>query len=172
MSEISIEKWMIAQIKPNSCALAVRNLERQGFKTFLPKIKTTIKKENRFVNKDAILFPGYVFIGFNPHKLNWTKINSTYGISKVLVFNKKPSEISYDIILALKNRYEKKFDSTLEENFQKGDTIRFNSGPLVDFFARIENIDSKNRIWVLLEAMGGYRKIKIKQTEILKYLSV
>ena len=172
MSERLIQKWMIAQIKPNSCDLAVRNLERQGFKTFVPKIKTTIKKEDRFINKNVSLFPGYVFIAFNPYQLTWMKINSTYGVSKVLVFNKKPSEISYDIILALKDRYEKNIDSTLKENFQTGDTIRFNSGPFVDIFARIEKVDSKKRIWILLEVMGGYRKLNLKQTEILKYLSV
>lgn len=172
MSEKLIEKWMIAQIKPNSCDLAVRNLERQGFKTFIPKIKTTIKKENRFISKNVSLFPGYVFIGFNPCQLNWIKIKSTYGISKVLVFNKKPSEISYEIILALKHRYEKNIYSTVEEDFQIGDTIKFNSGPFVDIFARIETVDSKNRIWILLEVMGGYRKLSLKQTEILKYLSV
>lgn len=172
MSQSLIEKWVIAQIKPNSCDIAVRNLERQGFKTFLPKIKTTIKKENRFINKSIFVFPGYIFIGFNPKNLNWIKINSTYGISKVLVFNQKPSQISYDLILALKNRYKENIDLTLKECFQKGDSIKFNTGPFVDIIARIENLDSKNRIWVLLDVMGGYRKLKLKQNELSKYLNV
>ena len=172
MSKIFVKNWLIAQIKPNSYDLAIRNLERQGFETFLPKMKATIKKENRFINKNVFVFPGYMFIGFNLQNFNWTKINSTYGVSKVLVFNKKPSEISYDLIEAFKNRYEANIGPTLKESLQKGDTIKFNSGPFVDLIARIENVDNANRIWVLLEAMGGYHKLKLQQTEKLKYIKV
>ena len=116
MDQNLIKKWLIAQIKPNSYDLAARNLERQGFHTFLPKMKTTIKKEKRFINKEECVFPGYMFIGVNPQNLNWTKINSTYGVSKLLVFNKKPAEISYDLILALKNRYLENTHPTLKES--------------------------------------------------------
>ena len=97
------KKWLVAQIKPNSHDLAVRNLKRQGFETFLPKVRTTIKKENRFINKDVFVFPGYVFIGIDLQNSNWTKINSTYGVSKLISFNNKPSEIPLDLILAIKN---------------------------------------------------------------------
>ena len=172
MNQNLIKKWLIAQIKPNSYDLAVRNLERQGLDTFLPKMKTTIKKEKRFINREVFVFPGYIFIGVNPQNFNWTKINSTYGVSKVLVFNKKPSEISYDLIIALKNRYEENIDPIVKESLQKGDTIKFNSGPFVDLIARIESVDDTNRIWVLLEVLGGYRKLKLQQTEKLKYIKV
>ena len=172
MNRNFIKKWLIAQIKPNSYDLAVRNLERQGFETFLPKMKTTIKKEKKFINKEVFVFPGYVFIGFNSQRFDWNKINSTYGVSKVLVFNKKPSEISYDLILALKNRYEVNIIPSLKETLRKGDTIKFNSGPFVDLIARIESVDVSNRIWVLLEVMGGNRKLKLEQSEMLKYIKV
>ena len=127
--------------------------------------KTTIKKDNKFINKNKIVFPGYIFIGFNLQNFNWTKINNTYGVAKVLVFNNQPSEISNDLIIALKIRYELNFNQIQKESLKQGDTIKFNNGPFVDLFARIENIDSTNRIWVLLEVMGGYRKLKLQQTK-------
>ena len=172
MSQNLIQKWLIAQIKPNSYDLAIRNLERQGFEVFLPEIETTIKKENRFIYKNVFLFPGYMFVGFDPQKINWIKINHTYGVSKVLVFNNKPSEISYDLILALKKRFELNVDPKLKESLQKGDIIKLDSGPFVDLIARIEKVDEKNRIWVLLEVMGGYRKLKLQQIDKLKYIKV
>ena len=39
MNQSSDKKWFIAQIKPNSYNSAIQNLERQGFETFLPKMK-------------------------------------------------------------------------------------------------------------------------------------
>ena len=167
-----VKKWLVAQIKSHSYNLAIRNLERQGFETFLPKMKVTIKKEKKFINKDAFVFPGYVFIGVNSHRFNWTKINSTYGISKVLVFNNKPREVSYNFIVALKNKYEATVESTLKESLEKGDAIKFNSGPFVDLIAMIENVNETNRIGVLLDIMGGYRKLIFKQTESREYIKI
>ena len=166
------KKWLVVQIKPNSYDLAVRNLERQGFETFLPKMKATIRKEKRFVYKDVFVFPGYMFVGVDPQNYNWTRINSTYGVSKLLVFNNKPSEISFDVILALKSRYEPNISPTINENLKKGDIIKFDSGPFVDLIASIEAVDDKDRIWLILEAMGDYRKLKIQHIKRLNFTKV
>ena len=100
------KKWFIAQIKQNSYQSAIQNLERQDFETFLPKMEITERKANKFVVKNVYVFPGYLFVCFDPHNNSWIKINSTYGVSKILTFSNKPSEISSDFILALKDRYE------------------------------------------------------------------
>jgi len=156
------ETWLIAHIKRNSYHLACRNLVRQDFEIFVPKMKITVKKEKKFIIKDVFVFPGYIFIKINKQNSNWTKINNTYGVLKLLVFNNKPSQIYNDVILALKNKYEENAYQIVNENLKKGDNIKFNSGPFVDLIARIEALDDKNRIWVLLEAVGQYRKVKMK----------
>ena len=169
MNQSLDKKWYIAQIKPNSYRTAIQNLERQGFQTFLPKIEITQRKEKKFVVKNAYVFPGYMFVCFDMHSISWTKINSTYGVSKILTFNKKPSEISSDLILGLKNRYEINSNPTQKEKLQKGDSIKIYSGPFADVIAKVESVDENNRIWVLLEAMGGYRKLKLPKNQSIKY---
>ena len=172
MNQSLNKKWYIAQIKPNSSHSATQNLERQGFQTFLPKMEITKRKENKFVVKNAYVFPGYMFVCFDPHSITWTKINSTYGVSKILTFNKKPSEISSDLILGLKNRYEINGDPTQKENIQKGDFIKFYTGPFADLIAKVESADEKKRIWILLETMGGYQRLKLQNFENNKYKKV
>lgn len=167
-----VKKWLIVQIKPNSYDLAVRNLERQGFETFLPKMKVTIKKENKFIMKDLFVFPGYAFIGIDLKNSNWTKINNTYGVSKVLAFNNKPSVIHFDLIMALKKRYENNINQKINENLKKGDAIKFNTGPFANLVANIENVDPKKRIYVLLEVMGGHRKLKINLKEEINFIKI
>jgi transcriptional antiterminator RfaH len=164
-----VKKWLVVQIKPNSYDLAVRNLQRQGFETFLPKMKTTIKTENKFINKNVLVFPGYVFVGVEPQNFNWNKINNTYGVARVLAFNSKPALISIDLIIALKNRYETNINPIIEESLNKGDTIRFNHGPFVNLIARIEALDDKNRIVVILQALGENRRVKIQQAEKMNF---
>ena len=71
--------WLVVQIKPNSYDLATRNLERQGFQTFLPKMKTTIRKEKKFIYKYTFVFPGYIFVCVASENSHWSKIKSTYA---------------------------------------------------------------------------------------------
>ena len=163
------KKWCIAQIKPNSYHSAIQNLERQGFETFLPKMGITERQENKFVVKNIYVFPGYMFVCFDPYGITWTKINSTFGVKKILTFNRTPSEISSDFILALKNKYEINSNPTQEGKLQKGDSIKIYSGPFSDVIAKVESVDENNRIWVLLEAMGGYRKLKLQKNQSIKY---
>lgn len=172
MNQTEVKKWMVAQIKHHSYDLATRNLERQGFETFFPKIKTTIKKEKKFINKYTAVFPGYMFVGVDNKNSNWAKINSTYGVVKVLFFNEKTSLISNDIILNLKNRYETEINQKPKENVKVGDAIKFNSGPFVNLIARVEAVDKQDRIFLILEAMGGNRELKLQQIERINFFKV
>lgn len=168
MNEVEI-KWYIAQIKPNSYGLAIRNLDRQGVDTFLPKMKITTRHANRFLYKFVYVFPGYIFVGFDQRIINWSKINNTYGVSKILAFNKKPSEVPHDLIVKLKDRYKIKSNLKQKENLQKGDSIKFNNGPFVDLIAKVENEDQQNRIWFFFKFMGEYRKLKLRHTDKTQY---
>ena len=169
MNQYLNKKWLIAQIKPNSYDTAIKNLERQGFETFLPKMQITKKIKNKFLIKTTHVFPGYMFVCFDPRTITWTKINSTYGVSKILAFNKKPSEISSELILELKTRYEISSHPMQKEELQKGDAIKFHIGPFADLIAKVESVDENNRIWVLLETMGGYRKLKLQNVDNIRY---
>ena len=166
------KKWLVAQIKPKSDDLAFRNLERQGFETFMPKIKTTIKKENKFLDKEKLLFPGYAFVGVDPKKSDWIKINSTYGVLKLLTFNNKPSEVPLDLIIELKNRFKDNVNPIINQKLKSGDKIKFDNGPFAKLVANIESVDSKNRIYVLLKVMGGHRKLEINLNERINFIKI
>ena len=132
-------------------------------------MEITQRQKNKFIIKNVYVFPGYMFVYFDPGIIRWTKINSTYGVSKILAFNNKPSEISSDLILELKRRYEINNNQTQKEKLQKGDSIKFYVGPFADLIAKVESIDENNRIWVLLEAMGGYKRLKLQNVDKNKY---
>ena len=110
-----------------------------------------------------------MFVCFGPHTVSWTKINSTYGVSKILTFNKKPAVISSDLILELKNRYEINNNPRQKEKLQKGDSIKFYTGPFADLIGKVENVNEKDRICILLESMGGHQRLKLKNVEKNNY---
>ena len=86
--------------------------------------------------------------------------------------NKKPSEIPSDLILELKMRFEINSAATQKEKLQKGDAIKLYVGPFAELIAKVESVEKKNRIWVLLEAMGGQQRLKFQNVEKIKYSKV
>ena len=95
-----------------------------------------------------------------------------HGVSKILSFNNKPAEISSDLILALKNRYSANETLSGNENLEKGDRIKMITGPFVNFFAKVENVEGSNRIWILLENSGVIQKLKLENRLNIDYNKV
>src|SRR3954471_8443199 len=76
--------WYLAQVRPNSFQIAERNLARQSFPVFCPTQEETRRRAGRFVLVTQPLFPGYLFVSFNPASAAWRAINSTYGVSRLV----------------------------------------------------------------------------------------
>ena len=130
------------------------------------------EKATSSFDKEMFLFPGYIFVGIDKQSSDWIKINSTYGVSKLLTFNNKPSEVPLELIMAIKNRYEENFKPTINEKLNKGDKIKFNNGPFVDLVGHIERVDAKKRIYILLEVMGGHRRLEIDLKEKISFIKI
>lgn len=58
--------WFVVQIKPNSDSTAKRNLLRQGIHVFAPFEELTVCKASKWINTRKLLFPGYLFVSFDP----------------------------------------------------------------------------------------------------------
>ena len=76
--------WYLLQLKTNCWSIAKRNLNHQGFKTFLPLQSFTSKRGSKFLTREKPLFPGYMFVGIKPDGAPWQKINSTLGVSRLI----------------------------------------------------------------------------------------
>jgi transcriptional antiterminator RfaH len=159
------KEWFILQFKPNAHHQAVKNLNQQGFETFLPLHSATLRKACRFINTKRPLFPGYMFITFDKATNNWAKINNTYGVSRLLIFNSVLQTIPNRVIDSLKARCDCSGYLLPEKKFKYGDQVELLTGPFANFIAKVESYETDQRIWILMDLMG--RKSKI-QAEIDK----
>ena len=154
------KEWFILQFKPNSHYQATKNLNRQGFETFLPLHYTTSRKVSRFITTNQPLFPGYMFIAFNRDESKWHKINNTYGVSRLVTFNAKLKSIPTTFIDNLMKRYDLSGKLLPMEILKKGDQVKVLKGPFANFIATVETYETDQRIWILMDLMG--RKTKIQ----------
>ena len=152
------KEWFILQFKPNSHHQAVKNLTRQGFETFLPLNESTSRKASRFINTAQPLFPGYMFVSFDRADIQWHKINSTYGVSRLVTFNSILKSIPTTFVTSLMIRYDLSGKLLPIEKLKKGDKVRVSKGPFADFIATVEKYETDQRIWILIDLMS--RKTK------------
>ena len=158
---ISMSKeWFIVQFKPNSHHQATKNLNQQGFETFLPLSDSTSRRASRFINTAQPLFPGYMFVAFDRANTEWVKINNTYGVSRLITFNSILKSIPSAIIDNLMKRCDLSDKLLPIKKLIKGDQVKILKGPFADFVATVEKYETDQRIWVLMDLMGRETKIQ------------
>ena len=158
--------WYVVQYKPNSYKIAVRNLERQGFETFLPMHEVTRRTAVKFETVIRPLFAGYMFVACDPEQCPWRQINSTYGISRMLSFTEDPKPMPGALISGLLARCDKAGKLMPLEDFEVGQSVEMYSGPFANFIARVEQMPSQARVWILLDFMGKETRIQVDQKQI------
>lgn len=153
--------WYLIQFKPNSHRLAERNLNRQGFETFLPMQEVTRRKTLRFVNILKPLFPGYMFANVNTELAPWRPINSTIGVSRLVSFEGKPQPLPPQIISGLMLRCDASGTLQPPRSLNEGDNVEMLTGPFANFIATVDTIDAEQRIWVLMDFMGQRTRLRV-----------
>ena len=166
MEDCDSSLWFAAQIKPNSQNIAKNNLDRQGFKNFLPQQEVTQKRSGKFFTHLRPLFPGYIFVALSADFKGWRAVNSTYGINKLVSFGNDPSPLPRDLVTLLMLRCDENGKLLPTKLLKPGDQVTLTKGPFADFVATIESIGDDRRIWVLFDLMGACRRVAVAHNQL------
>ena len=158
--------WFLIQLKRNSHRIAERNLNQQGFTTFLPLVDFTSRIGSKFSANIKPLFPGYMFVTADLDRAPWLKINNTLGVSRLICQDGIPMRVPEDIISALMSRCDRSGKLLPPGSLMRGDSVRIISGALANFVATVEQFDSEQRIWVLLDIMGHATRVRVAADQI------
>jgi transcriptional antiterminator RfaH len=149
------DRWYVAQLRPNGLARAISNLTRQGFATFAPYRQIRQQVRGRWISAQAPLFPGYLFVSFDIAP-GWQAINSTFGVARLLIQDvRRPAPLPDGLIAGLRARCDGAGALQPPAHLAVGDEVRILSGPFAEFVTRIEEIESADRVRVLLQMLGG-----------------
>lgn len=155
-------EWFLAQLKPNGLRIAERNLRRQAFRTFVPLEQKTVRRNGKFAPVVKPLFPGYLFVSFDPGAGGWHAINSTQGVTRLVAFGTVPSPVPHNLIADLQSRCDDSGRLLPPGALSPGDSVKLRSGPFADFTATIERIDPDRRVWILLDLMGRATRLRVR----------
>ncbi len=148
------ERWFAVNTQPLAETRARRNLENQGFRTFLPRRRKTRCHARQLTVIKAPLFPRYLFIAFDPLRDQWRKVNSTFGVSRLVMRGEAPHPVPDGVVEALIAVTVDGGIVDLATKLQTGDPVRVMAGPFAEQLAMLEQLDALGRACILLEIMG------------------
>lgn len=165
--ECVTQPWYVVQLKPNAEAIAKRNLQRQGVQIFAPFEELQVRRARKLVQTRRALFPGYLFVSFDPYAVSQRTVNSTMGISRLVSFAEdRPARVPRELISSLMRRCDPSGKLLPSCHLQGGDKVHVTKGPLAEFVGTVEQLASDQRAWILLEILGKQTRVAIKSADL------
>ena len=160
------KRWFLIWSLPKSERQAQRNLEAQGFKTFLPQFKKTIRHARKLKTVKAPLFPRYLFVALDLERDRWLSVRGTVGVSRLLCHHHGlPIPVPAGIVETLLEHSDG--DLTRSDiGLIKGQNVQILSGPFVNFIGSLERLDDGGRVQVLLKMMGAAVPIMLHRSAL------
>jgi transcriptional antiterminator RfaH len=148
--------WYVVETQPRAEREAQSHLARQHFGSFCPRFRKTRRHARRTDEVMVPVFPGYLFVTFDPERDNWTAINGTRGVRRLVGPRaNRPDAMPPAAMEALFARCEGELITSLCPTLAAGQTVRMLNGPFADVLAEVERLDERGRVRVLLDLLGG-----------------
>lgn len=156
-----MKRWYVAQTQASAEERARLNLERQGFRAYLPRYRRERRHARRRELVRAPLFPGYIFVELDPNSAPWRSINGTLGVIQLICHGERPAPLPDGVVEALAARENEEGLVVLQpRRFRKGEALRIVSGALTNCFGFFEKMADRDRVILLLDLLG--RKVRVR----------
>ena len=147
--------WFVAHTRYGAEERTASRLPPDTFETYVPKFKKRYTGEKRNYYEPRVLFPTYPFVRFDPNQSGWHDALALAGIRWLLGDSEGPIPLRDREIASLKARENKGFVDTGEPaEFQRGDRVKLRNGSIVDILGRVQYMDERGRVSVLVEMFG------------------
>jgi transcriptional antiterminator RfaH len=161
--------WCAAFTRPRQEDVARENLLRQGFRTYLPKLKQPKRRRGRWVEAVEPLFPRYLFVelDFGAHDIS--PIRSTRGVVSLVRFGPQPAMAPKGFVESLMAAEDPTSACHLAglDPFRKGDPVIIASGPLAGTRAIFEEPTGQGRVTLLLHLLGRTNSVQVDRNQVV-----
>jgi transcription elongation factor/antiterminator RfaH len=164
------ERWYAVHTLPCNEARAEWHLGNQGFRTFMPKRRKTVRHARKMSTVDAPFFPRYLFVVLDPSRHQWRRINGTYGVSRLVMCGDMPHPVPRGVVEALVASVDASGILQLGRCLQIGSPVRLLAGPFAEQLAILDHLDDGGRVRVLLDIFGRKVTVSTKASDVLPFI--
>jgi transcriptional antiterminator RfaH len=150
-------RWYLVYTKPASEALALKNLARQHYDAYLPRVLQTVRCAGRRHERVRPLFPRYLFLRLNEGQQALGPVASTVGVAGIVRFGSRYTVVPDRVICDLRARSDPatglhRLGS--ETKLKPGTAVRIWLGPFDGLEGVFEREAGADRVVVLLKLLG------------------
>ena len=160
-------RWFVAFTQSQRELLAIDNLRRQGWPTFLPFQVATRRHARRFRTVRAPVFPRYVFVAIDLERDRWRSVNGTFGVQRLVMAGDRPIPAPIGVVETLMQSVDRHGNLEFKSALEPGSRVRLVSGPFADSLGVLNALDASGRVEVLMETLGGSIRLKADVAQIL-----
>ena len=160
------ERWYVVYTHARCEMRAKKELEVQGFKTFLPRFNKVVRHARQVKHMLAPLFPRYLFVSLDLERDRWHRVNGTLGVVALLAAGERPLPVQRSFVETLKTSSSPSGTVHLCPEMKAGQTVRLVAGPFAEQLGTIQDFDDHDRVRVLLELMGGHILVSMKRKDL------
>ena len=143
--------WYLIYSKPQQERVALDNLERQGYLSYLPLIRNRRRRKSRFVAIIEPMFPRYLFVHLSDETDNWGPIRSTIGVANLVRFGMQAARVPDNLIELMHQRDEEGVQTLVTPEIKPGDQVRIVEGVMAGYEAIFQARTGKERVVLLLQ---------------------
>jgi len=162
-----MNNWYVVQTGPAKEFVAANNLASQNFNIYLPQLKRNITRFNCKQTAVKPLFPGYLFVFIDYLKDNWSKINYTRGVKKLITLGRNFLPVSRGFVDELK---KKEIDGYIclskFDNFKRGETCLIKNGIFFNKLCVIDKVYENNKIHIIFNFLGREIKYLVSRDDL------
>ena len=147
-------RWYVVHALPHREFGAANQLRFQNFETFLPVHLKTVRHARQFRTVKAAFFPRYLFVRLNLARDRWRSVNSTFGVSRLIMEGEVPKPVPLGIVEELAAITDREGLLSFAQRMQPGERVRILQGPFADHIGKLIDVDERSRVRILLEVMG------------------
>jgi len=161
------ERWYVVRTLAQRERHAVQQLTNQGYRAFLPLHLKNRRHARRVETVSAPLFPRYLFTILDRTWDRWRSINGTLGVERLLMCGGEPQPVPHGLVENLMLTADEDGTVHFDYALHHGQIVKVAAGPFADLVGRLERLDDKGRVSVLLELMGGPVRVALPQSLVV-----
>ena len=167
-AKLAVMRWYVVATRPGMELIARDNLERQGFKAWLPELILKKRLKGKWTKVVEPMFAGYVFTQLVFGEDNPAPIRSTYGCRGLVRFGNAYPTMPEELMGALFTACEEAaYNVNCNESiFAKGEWVLLANGPFKGLRAIFHMPSGRDRARVLIDLLGSERSVLVRMNDL------
>lgn len=161
--------WYLVYTKPRQERCALENLERQGFRCYLPTLPSEKLRQGELTVSNEPLFPRYLFVrlGQKGSAPSWSPIRSTKGVNHLVSFGLEPAKVADSLVEVLRAQ-EASVQTQPERLFKPGERVSLTQAPFTGIEGIYQMTNGERRAMVLIELLSRQVRVQVTPANLRK----